>query len=130
MHKPRIHKRGGGVGILVSDELRCNEVKNLKFKSEEFESCFVEVALRNGNSLLVGSMYRPPNTETDKFNDEYNDIICKIKRRNYTHLVLSMDHNLDFLKCHTHRGTEKFIQTNLDHLLFSNYNTSDTNYSQ
>ena len=118
IHKPRECKCGGGVGVLVSDELCCQDVTNLKFKSEEFESCFVEIPLRNGNSLLIGSMYRPPNTEIDKFNDEYNEILCKIKRRNYTYIVLGMDHNLDFLKCHTHKGTENFIQTNLDHLLF------------
>ena len=28
-----------------------------------------------------------------------------------------MDHNLDFLKCHVHKGTENFLQTNLDHMM-------------
>ena len=114
-HIQRVRKRGGGVGILVSNEL-CYHTVKLKFKSEEFESCFIEVPLRNGKTLLVGSLYRPPNTDTDKF-IEYNELLCAIKRRKYTFTVLGMDHNLDFLKCHSHRGTERFIQSNLDHIM-------------
>ena len=89
----------------------------LKFNSKEFESCFIEIPLRNGDNLLVGSLYRPPNTDIEKFIEEYNDVMCKIKKKNYTYTVLGMDHNLDFLKCHIHKGTEKFIQTNLDYMM-------------
>ena len=118
IHKPRLHKRGGGVGILLTDNIRYKLVSGIKFKSVEYESCFTELLLRNGESMLIGSIYRPPNTNIPLFDEEYNEILCSIKKRNYKYTVIGMDHNLDFLKSHLHHGTEKFIQTNLDHMMY------------
>ena len=117
VHEPRKEKKGGGVGILLSKRLQYKTVPTLCFVCKSFESIFVEVCLRNGDKIIVGSIYRPPNTDANKFVDEYCDIIRKIKKCKYKNVVIGLDHNLDLLKSHHHGHTERFIEVNLEHLL-------------
>ena len=42
----------------------------------------------------------------------------KIKLETHKDIVVGMDHNLDFLKSKNHSGTQNFITTMLDRLLF------------
>ena len=66
----RLEKKGGGVAILLSSKLRYTPL-NVKFESNVFESIFVNVLLRNEENVTLGSIYRPPNTNPTKFNEEY-----------------------------------------------------------
>ena len=117
VHNPRKDKKGGGVGILLSSRLHYKVIPTLHFKSIQYESIFVEVSLRNGDKIVVGSIYRPPNTDPSLFVDEYCEILQLSKKNKYKYIAIGLDHNLDLLKSHNHRHTERFIETNLDHLL-------------
>ena len=55
-HIDRHNKKGGGVGILIKNEIRHELAVKLKFESECFENISLLVALRNGRKLLVSSM--------------------------------------------------------------------------
>ena len=117
VHNPRKDKKGGGVGILLSSRLHYKVISTLQFKCSLYESIFVEVTLRNGDKTILGSIYRPPNTDPSLFVDEYCEILQLIKKNKYKYTAIGLDHNLDLLKSHNHRHTERFIETNLDHLL-------------
>ena len=124
VHNPRKDKKGGGVGILLSTRLHHKVVPTLRFACKSYESIFVEVSLKNGDKTIVGSIYRPPNTDASKFVDEYCEILRQIKKCKYKNIVIGLDHNLDFLKSHHHGHTERFIEVNLEHLLIPiNYQT-------
>ena len=56
----RLHKKGGGVAILISSKLRCTARPDLSSKLEESECVTLEIMLKNGDRCLVSSMYRPP----------------------------------------------------------------------
>ena len=101
------------MAILLSNKL-CYKPLDVKFLSEEFESVFVTVSLRNGQTLVFLSICRPPNTNTNKFNAEYLMVLKQltVKSRN---IVIGLDHNMDFLKLHKHECTRQFIDQNLDH---------------
>ena len=58
----RVHKKGGGVAILVSSKLRCTDRPDLASKLEESECMTIEIKLKNSDCCLVSSMYRPPNS--------------------------------------------------------------------
>ena len=59
-------------------------------------------------------MYRPPNSNIQTFLASYNSILCAIKKKQPTNIIIGLDHNLDFLKSDTHEPTNDFIQNNLD----------------
>ena len=118
IHKPRKMKKGGGVGLLIKQNIRYHTVEKIKFASTEFESLFVVLELLNGDKIVVGSIYRPPNTNASLYNIEYGNILCSLKKLNAKSIILGMDHNMDLLHCNKHQKTEDFVQINLDHLMF------------
>ena len=62
-HRPK--KKGGGVSILVNDELKSRALM-LNTCSQSTESKFVEIQLSN-HRLVVGTMYRPPSSNGLEF---------------------------------------------------------------
>ena len=44
----RLHKKGGGVAILVSSKLRCTDRPDLSSNLEQSESMTLEIRLNNG----------------------------------------------------------------------------------
>ena len=110
----RLHKKGGGVAILISSNLRSVIRHDLSSKLEESECVTLEIRLRNGDRCLVSSMYRPPSSNTQTFLASYNSLICAMKKENPKGIIIGLDHNLDFLKADKHQATNDFIQGNLD----------------
>ena len=110
----RVHKKGGGVAILVSSKLRCTDRPDLASKLEESECMTIEIKLKNGDCCLVSSMYHPPNSDTSTFLASYNSLICAMKKEKPKGIIIGLDHNLDFLKADKHQATNDFVQNNLD----------------
>ena len=110
----RIHKKGGGVAILISSKLRCTERHDLSSKLEETECVTLEINLKSGENCIISSMYRPPNSDTSTFLASYNSLVCAMKKEKPKGIIIGLDHNLDFLKADKHHATNDFIQSNLD----------------
>ena len=118
VHKCREHKKGGGVGILVSDKLRSCELPNITSELVDNEVVTVEVSLRSGKRCIISSMYRAPNTIPQMFQSCYNSLICAMKKLKPYALIVGLDHNMDLLKASQHNSTNDFMQNNLDMGLF------------
>ena len=114
VHCCRSQKRGGGVGILISKSLRYTECKKITSAVVENECVTVELKLRSQATCIISSMYRPPNVDIQTFQTCYNSLVCEMKKLRPKSIVIGLDHNLDFLKSDCHKGTEQFIQHNLD----------------
>ena len=114
VHKCRQDKKGGGVGILVSNKLRYTEIPDLASNMRENETVSIEIVLKSGKKCIVSSMYRAPNTAPSAFQGCYESIIFAMKKRNPHSIIVGLDHNLDFLKSIKHLGTNDFIHSNLD----------------
>ena len=110
--KNRNDRKGGGVGILLSQHVKFRERNDLTENTILTEGHFVEIMSRKGN-ILVGSMYRPPNTNEQDFLD-YVSRIISVGKREKKEVILGMDHNLDLLKFHKHKNTELFLENILD----------------
>ena len=108
----RVGKKGGGVAILLAAIYRC-KILDIKLNSAEFESVFIKLELQNGECVVLGSIYRPPNTDQKKFNEEYHMIITQLKKE-CQNVVIRLDHNMDFLKSSKHESTQDFIDQNLE----------------
>ena len=109
----RKNKRGGGVGMLIADQLECRERNDLKLSAPNFETSVVELKT-NKDSLFLGSLYRPPNSDASEFLRNYRRFLNKFTPRQQNRMILGMDHNLNLLKHDKHKVTHDFIELNLD----------------
>ena len=110
-HRP--NKKGGGVSILINDELKSREI-SLKDFGTLTEAKFVEIKLED-RRLVVGSMYRPPNSKGSDFITNFEKIMKILKLSEKTDVIIGLDHNLDFLKASKHKETSLFINRVFDY---------------
>ena len=110
----RIGKKGGGVAILIRENLIYKKRPDLKPTTEngKLESCFVELK-GTKNNLILGSLYRPPNNPPKEFMREYSELLKNLSKEKLE-LILGMDHNLDLLKITQHKPTEEFLECNIE----------------
>ena len=108
----RLHKKGGGVAVLVANRLTSRKVKDVETNPTIVESCTVEIK-GNKSPLIVSSLYRPPNTDSKLFLEQYKKLIGQLKKIS-PEIIIGLDHNLDFLKSEQHRPTNDFINLILD----------------
>ena len=108
-----LHKKGGGMGVLVSTRCKYKRRKDLEqFNNHSLGSCFIEISnLRD--QIVIGSLYWPPNSSIQDFIASFNEILS-INRRQGKQLVLVLDHNFDFLKEAIHLPTHTFLEAIYD----------------
>ena len=106
----RLNKKGGGVGVLISNRCRYRRCKDLEESNSAcFESCFIELENHKTN-LIIGSIYRPPNTDSNEFNNKFEQLTQSCNKQK-NHLIIALDHNLDLLKANHHRPTQNFLES-------------------
>ena len=113
-HRCRWEKKGGRVGVLVSEKIRCKLWLDLSSEMVENECITLDITLCSGKHCLVSSMYRPPKSNGQTFLCCYDSILCQMKKENLKTIIIGLDHNLDFMKSAQHSVTNEFIQSNLD----------------
>lgn len=105
-HKSRQNVIGGGVVIYVREGLAVSSVADLDcFKEGVFESIFLGIK-REKDELLVGEIYRVPNTSEVEFLALFKDIMDKLKNKN---CIIGSDQNMDLFKSSTHKPTLEFL---------------------
>ena len=112
----RKYKRGGGVGILVSQKLDYRHRKDLSLNIPNFESLTIEVKTHDKNIFLC-SIYRPPNSNEKDFLKNYTKLLNKFIPQQQDRLIIGLDHNLDLIKYTKHKATSEFIEINVEHQL-------------
>ena len=114
----RVNKQGGGVALLVHETLsyiNCSDLDSLYKKN--FECKFIELKSKKHKTIIVGSIYQPPNTKPKDFNTQYNQMLARLKCEK-KEIILGMDHNLDLLKSNTHNETQSFLDLNFENSIF------------
>ena len=110
-------KKGGGVALYVNDSIPYTVREDLEFFYTEMESLFIEIeskVFQTPSNIIIGIVYRMPDSSIDIFNDRVADILNVINKENKLFSMLG-DLNIDFLKCDEHRLTPLFID-----ILYSN----------
>ena len=112
--KYRTNKKGGGVGLLIHDELQFRARNDIRLDYDsDLEYQFIELKSRKRN-ILVGSMYRPPQSKEKEFLKDYRKLTEIIGHQKDKEIVIGIDHNIDFLKASRHTNTQKFLDYNLE----------------
>ena len=99
--KSRVGSRGGGVGLFLDTNLEINaKVRDDLSCSDDniMESLFVQISQNRlaVKDIIVGVIYRPPNTSVTKFSDSLTQILDKINKEDRPCYMLG-DYNVDLI---------------------------------
>ena len=93
IYKNRKIKSKGGVAIYIRDNIQYNLREDLSiFIEGEFESIFIE-SINNGQTSIVGEIYRIPNTSVNLSIQRYEAILQKMESSN-SQVIIGTDQNL------------------------------------
>ena len=119
-HNSRLNKAGGGVSLFIKKGIEYNKRSDLQFTTTTMESLFNEIdkeVFRSSNNIIIGVVYRPPNTDVDEFSDHMSNIVSILKTERKSCYLLG-DFNLNLLNADTHSPTQEFIDLMYSDSLF------------
>ena len=105
-YKNHEDRPGGGVMIMVKDDLRVYDVLTTPFNGST-ESLFVKV-LCGKKIYCFGELYRIPNSNLVDFVNDYKSIMSVID--DVKDIVIGSDFNLDLIKSSLHKPTMQFLE--------------------
>ena len=120
----RTERSGGGVGIFLQSNILYERRHDPTLNNGFSESIFIEIdkALFNKNrNIIIGVIYRPPNTALKLFNDDINELIDNLERE-HKYCYLMGDYNINLLIYSKHDETTSSID-----MLFVTYKPSHKN---
>ena len=102
----------GGVAIYIKNNISYKRRLDMEINVDgEFESIFVETN-SNNNKLIIGEIYRIPNTNETESLSRYETILHKLNNQKYK-TIIGTDQNFDYLKINKHQNSCML----LDHFL-------------
>ena len=113
-HRDRV---GGGVALLVKQPLEYCVREDVSFCNEFIESLFIEVHLHNQpkkNDVVIGVIYRLPDTDINSFVAIITDILYVIKAERKTCYLLG-DFNINLINVSNHIPTAEFLEVIYSH---------------
>lgn len=118
----RSDKPGGGVGLYVKCCFDCMPRSDLYRMTTHIECLFVECRQPGGPSILIGSIYRPPNSDINLFNSTLLSILNVIDQANKKLVIIAGDFNLNLINCSSHAPTNEFLTNMLSFNLLPTIN--------
>ena len=114
-HNCRSERNGGGVGIYVNNSSSFKQRKDLDvFNSEIMESIFIEIIRPKQSNIIIGTIYRPPDSDIQLFIDNLANLLAKISNEQKICYLMG-DFNLDLIKYQQHSYTNDFVDTMYSH---------------
>ena len=108
----RQNKKGGGVSLFIKSDITYKVIDPLKVNDEFMECIFVEIddchVCPGKKSVLVGVVYRPPNTNLSDFNSRLEGILQLLKKENKLVYIMG-DFNVNLLGIDTHPASSDFL---------------------
>ena len=107
VYKNRTTAARGGVAIYINEKYNFIQRDDLAINTPcIFESIFIEIQ-SNKYNVIVGEIYRVPNTSETNSVKIY-DTICK-QLQNYNHnIIIGTDQNFDYIKIDQHKTPKIF----------------------
>ena len=99
--------RAGGSATSVTDNINCQQLSQIKIKTNGCEDVWGKINLGKNESLVVGSVYRHPHNDNKNFENAYVNEIKSFKA-NHNYVVLG-DYNINFNKAMLSQATADYI---------------------
>ena len=105
------NKKGGGVSLHIQNGIPFILRNDLDYFDSELETVFIEIdkfIFNADSNIVIGIIYRMPNSSVDVFNDRIAVIMNVIQKvRKLCYLMGGL--NIDFLKAGDHRATGELL---------------------
>ena len=81
-YKGKDNKTGGGIALYIKDNLNAviRDDVNDGNNRDSIDSLFVEMQNSNGQNMIVGLIYRPPNNKINEYEESISSIFSKIDK--------------------------------------------------
>ena len=100
--------RGGGVAIFIKNSIIFKHRPDLEYHIEnEFESIFIEAQIEN-NNIIVGEIYRIPNTSETESIKRFDIISSKLSNEKKD-TIIGTDQNFDYIKIENQKNTLELL---------------------
>ena len=111
-HVYREKKTGGGVSLFVKNSIDYTKRDDLIMLNDSIETVFIEVEaniLKTLNNVIIGVIYRPPNSDINSFMSDLKCILSKLDKEKKCIYVMG-DFNLNLLNMDNHLPTSEFLE--------------------
>ena len=112
VYQYREHRPGGGVSIFILENINYVVRSDLSRNSSFLECIFLEIPKSEhfyAKDILIGMIYRPPNTDIREFNKSFSEILSIIHSESKV-VYLMGDFNVNLLNSETHTTSAEFIE--------------------
>lgn len=96
-NRNRSGRPGGGVCLYINSLHSVSVCDDLNIDDGYSDSLFVEININNGKNIIVGVIYRPPDSDLNSFKLKLDELLNCINRTNKNCFILG-DFNIDLAK--------------------------------
>ena len=97
LHRDRLGRTGGGACLYVHSSILANVCDDFKINDNHSDSLFIELINKSGKNIIIGVIYRPPDSDRSTFTDSLDELLLKINESNKD-CILFGDLNIDVSK--------------------------------
>ena len=111
VNRYRKDKKGGGVLLHIRKYITFILRNDLDYFDSEMETVFIEIdkcIFDTDSNIVIGVIYRMPNSSVDVFNDRISDVMNVIQEERKLCYLLG-DLNIDLLKADDHKTTGELL---------------------
>ena len=108
----RTNRKGGGVSLYIREHVSYTTRIDIDIFNEIMESKFVEIdkkCISADRNVIIGVIYRPPNSDVVQFTSLINGVLQKIKMENKKCFLLG-DYNINLFNAEKHHPTSEFLE--------------------
>lgn len=117
VHRSRKGRRGGGVCLYVDSKYAFKERDDLVFSNDSTDTLFIEIEMKHEKNIILGVVYRAPNSNACDFNSMLETCLKAIAMENKICYIVG-DFNFDILKHSISSCTNNFISLMYSHGLY------------
>lgn len=102
--------KGSGIGLYINKKFNFEELSNLSVCNKNIEAIFIKTT-NTVEPITTGVVYRPPNGDMNKFNEEIENILCKLPNKN-SYILGDYNVNLHDLSSKCDQNFEELVISN------------------
>ena len=129
----RTNRKGGGVSLYIREHVSYTTRIDIDIFNEIMESKFVKIdkkCISADRNVIIGVIYRPPNSDVVQFTSLINGVLQKIKMENNKCFLLG-DYNINLFNAEKHHPTSEFLENmfSYEYIPLINKPTRDSGHS-